>query len=456
MPDKATPAFSARAAALALLELLHRRPDRDVPLPVLLNEQSGRFGLDARDTALTLELVCGVLRTQKRLWALLKPFLRKPDSLPPPLRFLLLAAFYELFFLDQIPARATVHQAAGMARRRFGPAMGGLANAVLRNLDRHLAELREQDAAWLALPPERAEARDIERLGSLPAWLAEQWLHDYGPATAWNFAREASRQPVPGCRVNAVRPDAPGVREALLAHGGVPLGRTGIVFPGSPEGPLPHEETLPAFLNRQEQAGALTRQGAGSILLAERLADVIHADAAWRDAPLWDACCGRGGKTCALLEQGVHVELASDPSERRLADMEAALRRLGLPAPASRRATLQETAAGLKPFPLILLDAPCSGSGTLARNPELRCRLQAQRAETVRALQKELLARAWQALAPGGLLAYATCALSKAENEEQIGHVLATSPQAVLMEQSLFAPVVPGQDVLFLALLRKA
>ena len=161
-------ASSARAAAVALLESLHGAPD-DTPLPVLVDRVARRQNLDIRDTALLTELICGVLRTEKRLWALLKPFLRKPDSLPKPLRFLLLTAAYELLFLDHIPSRATVHQAVSLAGRRYGSALGGVANAVLRALDRDLDRVRAEDASFLARDPELATVDDVERLGSLPS-----------------------------------------------------------------------------------------------------------------------------------------------------------------------------------------------------------------------------------------------------------------------------------------------
>lgn len=438
----------ARAAAVALLHTLHNS-HRDTPLPVLLDRTARHRNLDARDTALLTELSCGVLRTEKRLWAAIRPFLRKPEALPSPLRLLLLTACYELLFLDHIPGRATVHQAVSLAKRRYGSALGGVTNAVLRAMERDLGRIRAEDAAFLTRDPQRITAEDVERLGSLPPGLASQWMRDYGPATAWDFARRASCKPAPGCRINAARSDAPDTAHALQDAGGMPVGQWGMLFPQA-------SGDLFLLLDHLEGEGRVSRQGEGSLRLTKWVIDAIRAGGYPADSPLWDACCGRGGKSCALLEQGVQVALSSDPVQARLNAMDSALKRLNLPRPrliCSAAQPLARTFAGH--FPLILLDVPCSGTGTLARNPELRLRLNRESRATLPALQAELLNAAWNALAPGGLLAYSTCALLRSENEGRIADFLTSRPDAELRAQHLIVPDLPGQDILFLALLRK-
>lgn len=445
----AEPPSSVREAAVALLHALYRRPG-NTPLPVLIDDAARRHALSARDTALLTELTCGVLRTEKRLWAAVRPFLRKPEALPAPLRFLLLTACYELLFLDHVPDRATVHQAVALAKRRYGPTLGGMTNAVLRAMIRGLDHTRAADAAFLARDPRRVTADDVERLGSVPPDLALQWIHDYGPATAWDFARRASCKPAPGCRINAAHPDAAATARALREAGGQSAGPWGMLFPHP-------SDDLFSLLNRLEREGRVSRQGEGALLATQRIIDAIRAGTQPADSPLWDACCGRGGKSCALLEQGIHVAVASDPAQARLDDLDKALKRLRLPRPqifCSPAQSLAATFAGR--FPLILLDAPCSGTGTLARNPELRLRLGEESRATLPALQAGLLDAAWHALARGGLLAYATCALRRSENEERIASFLASRSDAQLQDQRLILPALPGQDILFLALLRKS
>ena len=448
-PTVAEPSSPARAAAVALLHTLYDSPG-DTPLPVLIDRTARRRNLNVKDTALLTELSCGVLRTEKRLWAAVRPFLRKPETLPTPLRILLLTACYELLFLDHIPSHATVHQAVTLTKRRYGSALGGVVNAVLRSMERDLDRIRAEDAAFLVQDPQQATTEDVERLGSLPSGLAAQWTRDYGPAAAWDFARRAGRKPAPSYRINAARPDARDTAQALQEAGGQPVGQWGILFPQTARDLFP-------LLDRLESEGRVSRQGESSLLLAQMLIDAIRAGDYPAAGPVWDACCGRGGKSCALLEQGIHVAVSSDPVQSRLNDFDSALKRLQLPRPQLIRSPAQRLShrfAGH--FPLILLDVPCSGTGTLARNPELRLRQTRESRAALPALQIELLNAAWHALAPGGLLAYSTCALQRSENEEQVAAFLASSPDAELRALHLIVPSLPGQDILFLALLRKA
>lgn len=491
---KRAPVSPARRVALDVLEKIRTsspekggRPEAaDIPLPVLLDEQIRRVGADARDAALATELVHGVLRSEKRLIALLAPRLRNPAALPPAVLFLLHTAVYELFCLDHIPARATVHQTVELARNRCGSRMAGLVNAVLRSLLRDTPgpdvpgedpppDLPSRDtppAPAEAAPPPPGTAGDffprrsgssdvsgkaIALAGSLPDWLAAMWADQYSPERALAFAERAAERPWPAYRLNPAR-DTGEARQALLSAGGIPCGEHGMVLPLRPETQtaLRSEE-----LSGLEARGDISRQGAGSQILAEYLTRRIRNDVLLAEAPLWDACCGRGGKTCALLERGVRVTLASDPSARRLDALRADIVRLGLPLPEIRLSGLEDLAgeflrsAPVRRFPLILVDAPCSGTGTLARTPELRLRLTPRRLSEAERLQALLLERAWSVLAPGGLLAYATCALNKGENEDRIAALLAADPHAFLEDQRLFPPSFPGQDSLFLALIRK-
>ena len=201
---------------------------------------------------------------------------------------------------------------------------------------------------------------------------------------------------------------------------------------------------------RNARRGDMTRQGATSQLAAEYLASWLEKEGL-KDAPLWDACCGRGGKTTALLEKSVHVAFASEPSSFRLEELKAAITRLALPRPRLFCGQAQEVEES---FPLILLDVPCSGTGTLARNAELRLRLSPERLEEASRLQASILEHAWSRLLPGGALFYVTCALNRAENENRV-EAFAREKGGRLVEEKMFLPAFPGQDTLFMAILRK-
>jgi 16S rRNA (cytosine967-C5)-methyltransferase len=134
------------------------------------------------------------------------------------------------------------------------------------------------------------------------------------------------------------------------------------------------------------------------------------------------------------------------------------VRRLGLPEPKAVCAPEQDVHAA---YPLILLDVPCSGTGTLGRVPELRIRLTPEKLNEAERLQAEILEDAWECLLPGGMLFYVTCALNRKENEGRIAKFLAEhraehGGDASLVEQRLFLPSLPGHDALFLAVLNKS
>ncbi|MBR5882064.1 MAG: hypothetical protein IKY97_01095, partial [Mailhella sp.] len=313
-------------------------------------------------------------------------------------------------------------------------------NGVLRSADREIETLRGS--------MEKAEAFNA---ASIPPWLMAMWKAQYGEEKASSFAENTLSHAAPCWRVNWAREGAEALRLSWLERGYALVGQHGFTSFGlSRDRNSAAEEQQE--LARLEHEGFLTRQGISSQLVSESIADWIAQDKKLASAELWDACCGRGGKSTALLEKGVRVTLASDPAQFRLDDLLAAMERLGLPAPQAVCSPEQDVQAS---YPLILIDVPCSGTGTLGRVPELRLRLNPDRLNEAERLQASILENAWGKLQPGGLLFYATCALNRKENESRIERFLKAHDSANLCEQSLFLPELPGHDALFLAVLRK-
>lgn len=436
-------AGNARGAALELLHQLFQHPEDGTPLPVMLARTVDSANLSKRDASLLSELTFGVLRRYALLDVLLNSFLKKPSALSPQVRILLRLGMYELLFLDGIPARATVSELVGLARRRFGQGLGGLVNGVLRSADRESENLRE-----------RIRSASSAEAASIPAWLMAMWQAHYGEADA--FARNTLAHAAPCWRVNWSHEGAEELRQKWLERGYAPVGQHGFTSAGmerSAEEALEEQRELVEL----EAQGVVSRQGVSSQLVAEFVASRIRQDARLADAELWDACCGRGGKTLALLENGVNVALASDPAQFRVDELLFSARRLGLPEPKTACAFEQDVEAV---FPLILLDVPCSGTGTLGRVPELRIRLTPEKLNEAEKIQASILEDAWSKLLPGGILFYATCALNRKENEGRIEKFLKTygveqGGNARLSEQRLFLPEIPGHDALFLAVLCK-
>lgn len=460
----------ARDTAYRILCRLHEKPDDQTPLPVLL-EEAGKM-LSPRDAALAAEIIYGALRNEARLFAALRPFLPRPEGLPPRLRIILNMAAFELAELNGIPARATLDQAVELARRKFGRGLSGLVNAVLRNACRATAFVPSQNALPKSGGGHADQDADIALSGSLPLWLARLWREQYGRETARRLSLLSALRPRPALRLNAAR-DEKSLNELrmVLAEAGAkffsawgcflpPADASRLKAPCTPgerqEQPgTSRSKDLMTVAAEANRSGLASRQGVASQRLALRAAEKMRM----MSGPFWDACCGRGGKSCALREGGLAPLLCSDPSERRLAVLRADADRLGLDRLEIAAGEAQAIAAAHpQAFSGILLDAPCSGTGTLARNPELRLRLSPQKLDAAARLQRELLDAAWTALRPGGLLAYATCAVNRAENEEQVDAFLARTGDACLEDQELVLPASPeeeGQDILFHAFVRK-
>jgi len=443
-PQKRAPS-GAREVALGVLHQLFQHPDDGTPLPLLLMKAAQSADLGVRDVALLSELVFGVLRRSALLDILLADFLKKPGSLSSQVRILLKLGVYEILFMDGIPSRATVSELVELGRRRFGQGLGGLVNGVLRSVDREAVRLHV-----------KAEQSSPAEAASIPAWLMAMWEAQYGAERAASFALNTLSHAAPCWRVNMAHEGAESLRGSWLERGFAPVGQHGFTSYGLDKartGARGEQEALTEL----EVKGEVSRQGISSQLVAESIARRIAGDASLVKAELWDACCGRGGKTVALLEKGVNVTLASDPAQFRVEELRSSIRRLSLPEPCVKCEAEQDVDVF---YPLILLDVPCSGTGTLGRVPELRLRLTPDKLNEAERLQGIILEDAWSKLQSGGLLFYVTCALNRKENEGRIekflkNHGLENGGDAFLEEQRLFLPELPGHDALFLAVLGK-
>ena len=413
---------AARAAALDCLAacLLEGR-DLQAALDTALSADP----LSDRDAALVTELAYGYCRLKGRTDALLARFLDPARPLRPEAQLALGLAAHEILHLDRVPAYASVNWAVDWAKGYTGAHLTGLFNAVLRRV----ADMAE--AARTVAPYKdgaRDEAQVLARYYSCPEWIVRLWLKEYPKAEAARFLKAQARPPAVGLAVDAGRLGAEpalALSRRLGAHPAC-LGRLGLGLAFRPGTGL---SALAAdFALTPDELAGVYRQGfaARQALLAlgpERMA-----------APVWDACAGRGGKTRLLLEAGLAPVLASDTHSGRL----AALTRELAPAAAPGRLLVFRARAD-RPAPLaaagprtILLDAPCTGLGTLSRRPDIKWKRKEADMEALARTQAEMLRRAFAALAPGGVLHYLTCTLTPAENRRQVAAFLESEPGASL------------------------
>jgi len=362
---------------------------REIALETTLRASSGallsrelgraldRSSVSPRDRSLITDLVYGAVRWRIWLDAALAPRLRNPGGLPSDVVEALRLGAYEKL-IRGTPPHAAVDAWVGIVRRRH-PRLAGLVNAVLRRV-----EVPENPS-----PATRA---------SLPAWLWERLASALGEDA--EAASDAMRTPSPLWLV-AFAPDA---RASLEAEGcevaDGPVDGTLRVRPSRRLG------DLAAF-----REGRVQPQNPASFLVAA----CLHAG---RGERVLDLCSGRGVKAADLAARGAEVE-AVELSAAKVDQARANLARLGLEV-VHRVADLREPPPGVEPAPYVLLDAPCSGTGTLRGHPEIPLRLGPDDVDALAASQDRLLDTAAALVAPDGVLLYAVCALTPDEGPERI------------------------------------
>ena len=426
------PALDARSVASDVLYAVWRR---GALAAVELDAQlAARPTMERRERALCTELVYGVLRTYGAIDARLAELAKR--SIDDRLRVILWVGGYQLWFLDRIPPFAVVHQAVEQARRVTGSKPAGFVNAVLRRL------ARERGRVSL---PQAIRA-------STPAWLWRT-LEDSAGAEQAQWLLGAAGDP-----------ENP-------AH----LTPTGVRWVGEAAQPQWYREAMPgrvyAGCRRLLRAGnlqATPEYQAGQFVVQEEGAAFAGAAVgARRGERVLDACAGSGQKT-SLLAQALGPEgvlWATDCAAKKLERLERELRRLRLPA--AQTAVVDWTSEPAQPMPRdfqrILLDAPCTGTGTLRRRPEILLRLKAEDAERHAQTSEAMLRRLHAHLAPGGRLVFVVCSVLRRECEgviERVGDLYEPAPfdaPHALLEgrsQLRLLPGVHGTDGFFIASLR--
>ena len=434
---------SARHLAWMTLMDIYRGSYADVALHNRLRNTP----LPENDRALATELVYGCVRRQYTLDTLIQQLSSKPQPPSPDLRAVLHLGLYQLRYLSHIPPAAAVHSTVELCKGLKVSYGVGFVNAVLR----HYLRLQAADPEVLELPLD-----PLDRLGilhSYPRWILEVWaaqlqtgdlptgeletgsldqetLEDLANLCAW-----LNTPPRLDLRVNPLRATIDQVRRVLSQGGieaelisGLPQA---LALPGA-IGAVPH---LPGF---QE----------GHWMVQDRSAQLVSH---WLDPQpgetIVDACAAPGGKTLHLAElmQNQGKILAYDRTASRLKKLEQNLKRLGFSNVQVCQGDSRHQLDLRGQCDRVLVDAPCSGLGTLHRHADARWTQTPETVNDLSQLQGELLRSAATWVKPGGVLVYATCTLHPAENERQIERFLADHPQWTieLPPIALAASVVP-------------
>ena len=431
-----------------------------------LERELAETNLAPLDRGLATELAYGAIRQRLLLDAWIDAHGRlKAKRQPPRLRWLLHIGLYQLLFSSRVPAAAAVNTSVQLAKEagfaRLAPVVNGLLRAVARahnpqetpRAQTPRAEIQTiADAAgppnpWRGLALPEAEADSLALRHSLPPWLATQLLQWCRPEQAEAFGRSSNTPPALDLRINRRRSSR---AEVLAAFGAAGLKATALedqewgLCLAAASGDL---RGLPGFREGHWCVQDRTAQGIAPLLAPQPGQLVL------------DACAAPGGKSTQLAElmddQG---EIwAVDRSEARLKKVVANAERLGM-------TSLQVLAADaadlleLRPqwrgsFDRILVDAPCSGLGTLARHADARWRIQPETITELAKQQQRLLERLGPLLRPAGRLVYATCTVHPQENSEVVRAFLASHPNWQLIHQQQWWPAPRAGDGFYVAVL---
>ena len=454
-----SPIAPARSAAYAVLRSVNQgRAD----LPDAVARARERLD-DERDRSLAAEIAAGTLRWQGALDAVIDAFSRVPAArLDPEVLDILRSGAYQLLHLERVPPSAVVNDAVELARRERKGSATGLVNAVLRRVDRERGRLPLPSTPG----PDADEDARLDYLSttlSHPRWLAARWLarHGFQQVEAW---ARFNNSPAPiTLRVNTLKIG----RDALaarLAASGVATSPTALAPEGllvSSGNPLRTPLAAEGLFIVQDEASQLVAAFAGAAP-GERVLD---------------ACAAPGGKTLAMAgdmeDQGLLV--ATDLRARRVSLLARTMAMAGVRTVRLARTDVAQRLPFPAVFDCVLLDAPCSGLGTLRRDPEIRWRRREPDLGEFALRQGRMIERVAEVVRPGGRLVYATCSSEPEENEEVVARFLDAHPEYVAVDAGktrvgagpAFAvvtaegfvrtwPYVHGLEAFFAAILRRS
>ena len=416
---------------------------------VALAETLREMQLTERDRRFLTELVYGVVKAGDTLDYMVGRYVADIRKTQPAIRELLRLGFYQIFFMNKVPASAACNTAVELAKKHGRRGADSFVNGVLRTA------LREPARAAL---PRGRDARSLALREQHPLWMTERWIRTYGYDRAEALCRCNNTSAPLSLRTNTLRTS----RAQLIAE----LEAAGAEAKASawaPEGiVLRGHGALDALAPLRD--GLVQVQDESSMLVA-------HVLAPEPGMTVIDACAAPGGKTTHIaqrMENRGHI-LAFDIYEEKIRRIERNARRLGISIIEGAVLDAREIGARYRAqADRVLVDAPCSGLGVLRRKPDARWRKSASDAKTLPPLQREILTSAAQAVKKGGVLVYSTCTMEDCENSDVVEHFLREHPAFVLEETRSFLPekkraermvqIMPeegGPDGFFIARMRR-
>ncbi len=402
-----TPSMNAREIALLTLVECERK---DVKSEQALHRYLTTYKPARNESALATELVNGILRLRLSIDTIIMSFYHHNlGKASPFLVNILRIGVYQLRFLDRIPDWAAVSQCVDLARKYKGPHIARIANGVLRSV---------------AADPQKPESSSHELMSlqelavetSHPQWMLERWQERYGKNRTHMMTRCNNTPPLTGLRINTLKTDRETMDKALHdAH---------VAF---------IETAIPSFILTRDFSGAepFIRLGLLTVQNPVQALPCLLLDPAAGETIL-DMCAAPGGKSTYLAElmQNRGSVIAVDRYPNKCSKIRERATLMDISVITTIASDARNIPQGIKPD-RILLDAPCSGTGVLARRAELRWKMNLKTIMELVSLQESLLDHAAALLPAGGVLVYSTCSVEEEENTLQIDRFLEKHPEFI-------------------------
>ncbi len=406
------PISPARTIAYdALLRVENEAAYASEVLHARLNENT-TAKVSSRDAALATEIVMGTLRWQRLLDFFIEHYTgKKTLALDVEVLIALRIGIYQLRHLARIPASAAVDESVELVKRARKQSASSLVNAVLRR-----AAAESARPARDFLPREAALADSLGLLHSHPTWLVERWLERFGREKTVALLEANNETPQRVCAVLSHENRDEVLRSLADAHVDFEPGRLARDAITIRSGDVAQTKAFQnGWISFQDEASQII-----PLLLRVKAGESVL-----------DVCAAPGGKTMALAQKAgpAGLVVAADRRENRLRAMRE---RLAHARVSNVKMIALDGTASLPfraKFDRILVDAPCSGTGTLSRNPEIRWKLKPTDLLELHTRQMMLLNSALECLAPEGRLVYSTCSLEPEENEDVVSEVLGAHPE---------------------------
>ncbi len=471
-----SPSFAAATAREAAFQTLEEMNDPSRRLSDAWQQVQATAALNSMDRNLSRELAFGVYRREITLDALLGHLVTRPlENIEPPLKTLLRLGLYQLFFAEQIPPHAAVHETVELAKKVGRLRWSGFVNGILRGATRLITDdytdVAAPDALPVSSPDDRLRFRRLtkpvfpnpatdfpgyfQRAYGFPAWLAARWCARWTPDELHRLGLWHRSPPPMFLRMNRLKT----TRDDLLAqfqHAGlnaVPALQSRGWQPRSSDLPRSTENENPRIPSAALEvlSGGRIEDWPGYAEGLFSVQDLTAMQAAPRLAPtpgsrVLDLCAAPGGKSCHLAElmDDTGEVLAVDVTPVRLNRIVENTQRLGLKSVHALLVSEDGHDLPRGPFDYILADVPCSNTGVIGRRPEVDRLLTPESILELSRLQSELLRRAARLLKPGGRLLYSTCSIEVEENEHVVTEFLQQHPSFELIESEWLLPGSPA------------